>query len=61
MNKDQLERELKQCATLNEMWAQLDKYYNLDHKIGGIAKGIIAKKLVNNIASIQVITRLPER
>ena len=60
-NKDELERELKECGTLNQMWAVLDKYYNLDHKVGTISKSIIAAKLVNNITSIQVITRLPER
>ena len=56
INIENLNRDVKSCNTLNEMWDTLDQYYNLDKELGFIAKNLVATALVKNIQKIVVIT-----
>lgn len=61
MNLDHLKEEMKEAGTLNELWAVLDEYYDLDKRLSPIAKGMIINSLLKNFGLILTITRTPER
>lgn len=46
-----MENELKNCATMNEIFAVVNKYYNLDEKLGIASKVVVTNgiKTVLNI------------
>lgn len=40
-----IKQELKNCKTFNQMVVVLNKHYNLDFKLGSIAKNLIISKI----------------
>lgn len=57
MDKEEIEEELKLCNTLNEVFDVLDKYYDLDQRMGIISKSI----LIPNVNKIIRITGAKKR
>lgn len=53
-SETQIKNELDNCNTLNEMFAVMNKYYNLDQPISKMLKPI-ATKTIND--KINVITK----
>ena len=54
---DEIKDELKSCRTLNEVFDVLDEHYDLDQRIGPIAKSI----LVNSVNKIIIMTGAKKR
>ena len=54
---NEIKDELKSCDTLNEIFDVLDKYYDLDQRIGLIGRSII----VNGVNRIILITGAKKR
>lgn len=49
---NEIKDELKSCHTLNEVFDVLEEHYDLDQRIGPIAKSI----LVNSVSQIILMT-----
>ena len=58
---NELKEDLKGCETLNQMWATLDEYYNLDKPLGTITKGVVINNFIRNLGTLIKATRTPER
>ena len=54
---DELRDDLKLCNTLNEVFDVLDKYYDLDQKMGLISRSI----LLSNVRKIILMTGAKKR
>jgi len=59
--EEDLKEALKKCKTLNEMWATLDTYYDLDKELGTITKGVVVINFIRNLERLMRVTRTPER
>jgi len=57
----ELEQDLKSCETLNEMWGALGDYYDLDHPLRPIAKGITIKAFLSRITVLVNMTGTPKK
>jgi hypothetical protein len=40
-NKELMNKELKEAQSMNEIFAVLNKYYDLDSKLGAMSKGAV--------------------
>jgi len=58
---EELEDELHECNTLNEMWMTLDDHYDLDKPLRPITKNVIVTNFLNNFEKMIKVTRTPER
>ena len=57
MHENEVKEQLTLCKTLNEVFDVLDKYYDLDQKIGVISKSI----LINSVNKIILLTGAKRR
>jgi len=60
MNKN-CDKELNEAGTLNEMWAVLNKYYDLDKPLGIASGAIVKAKFRANVDTIINVLRINER
>lgn len=58
---NELREELLKCDSLNEMWDELDEWYDLDKPLGKITKKIVVKAFMKHMNMILKVTRIPER
>jgi hypothetical protein len=60
MNK-QCEHEVKKANSLNEMFAIINKYYNLDKQFGMVAGTLAKGKIISNFDNVINALQIPER
>ncbi len=58
---DELEEELLKCDSLNEMWEELDEWYDLDMPLGKITKKLVVHAFIKHMGKMLTVTRIPER
>lgn len=54
---DEVKDKLEKCNTLNEVFAVLDEYYDLDQRLGVISKSL----LLNSVPNIILMTGAKKR
>jgi len=61
MERRQIESELRECSTINQMIETIDQYYNMDHPLSPIARDLIASKLTEGVSGMITVGRVPKR
>ena len=59
--EDKIKQELKNCNTLNEMWAVLNKYWDLDTQLGPLGKPLAVTQLSSKIGRITTTLSIKKR